>query len=227
MALVKAVLFDYGMVLSGEPDSAAWARLMTITGLSEVLLHREYWAHRHAYDRGDLNSTSFWHTVATGAGIIITPTQLAQLIAADTDLWSTLNPPMLAWVDQLQRAGIRTGILSNMPDAMEDWPSRPPLMDRILRPPHLVPRHQSRQARTRDLSSTPPRASRHPSRKHPLPRRQGSENIAAALAAGMQAIQYSSSLRLRAARCTPAASTTSYNLSGIQASQKREAIVRR
>ncbi|WP_158945014.1 HAD family phosphatase [Granulicella sp. S190] len=116
---IQAVLFDYGLVLSGAPDPTAWARLRSITGLSEDLLHREYWAHRHAYDRGDLNASSFWHTAASGAGIVITPSQLDQLIAADTDLWSTLNPPMLAWVQQLQGAGIRTGILSNMPDAME------------------------------------------------------------------------------------------------------------
>jgi putative hydrolase of the HAD superfamily len=119
MTQVKAVLFDYGMVLSGPPDPAAWSRLRTITNLSEDLLHREYWAHRHAYDRGDLSAETYWHKAAAGAGITLTPTQLSQLIAADVDFWSTLNSPMLEWAECLQRAGIRTGILSNMPDAME------------------------------------------------------------------------------------------------------------
>jgi putative hydrolase of the HAD superfamily len=119
MTPVKAVLFDYGMVLSAPPDPAAWARILTITNLSEDILHREYWAHRHAYDRGDLTADTYWHKAAAGAGIVLTPTQLTELIAADTDLWSQLNPPMLEWAQQLQRAGIPTGILSNMPDAME------------------------------------------------------------------------------------------------------------
>jgi len=119
MTLIRAVLFDYGLVLSGPPDPAAWARMRTITGLTEELLHREYWANRHAYDRGDLNAPSFWSKVAAGAGIVITPTQLVELIDADTDMWSPINPPMIDWVQRLQRAGIRTGILSNMPDAME------------------------------------------------------------------------------------------------------------
>jgi putative hydrolase of the HAD superfamily len=116
---VQAVLFDYGMVLSGPPDPAAWQRIRTITNLEEEPLQREYWAHRHAYDRGDLNAKAYWTKAATGAGIVLTPIQITNLIAADVDFWSTLNPPMLNWVRSLQQRGIRTGILSNMPDAME------------------------------------------------------------------------------------------------------------
>jgi putative hydrolase of the HAD superfamily len=119
MASIKAVLFDYGMVLSGPPDPAAWARMRTVSNLSEELLQREYWAHRRAYDRGDLSAETYWHKVAAGAGIVLTPAQLTELIDADTDLWSQLNPPMLEWAQRLQRAGVRTGILSNMPDAVE------------------------------------------------------------------------------------------------------------
>ena len=116
---ISAVLFDYGMVLSGPPDPAAWARMRAITGLSEDTLHREYWAHRLAYDRGDLSAAAYWNKAAAGAGIVLNPNQLSDLITADTDFWSTLNLPMLDWVQRLQRSGVPTGILSNMPDAME------------------------------------------------------------------------------------------------------------
>ena len=119
MTPVKAVLFDYGMVLSGPPDPSAWERMRTVTGLSEDLFHSGYWAHRHAYDRGDLNAQAFWSKAASASNTLLTPNQLASLIAADIDYWSTLNPPMLAWVERLQRAGVPTGILSNMPDPME------------------------------------------------------------------------------------------------------------
>lgn len=118
MSKVEAVLFDYGMVLSGPPDPAAWSRMRTITGLSEQLLHKGYWTYRHAYDRGDINAESFWTKSTADAGPL-TPNQLADLIDADTDLWGQPNLPMLEFVQRLQRAGLRTGILSNMPDAME------------------------------------------------------------------------------------------------------------
>ena len=118
MTQIQAVLFDYGMVLSGPPDPAAWQRIRRITGLEEEPLHREYWAHRHAYDRGDLTAEAYWNRTATGAGITLTPKQLTEVIAADTDLWSQINTPMLEWAHQLQRAGILTGILSNIGDGM-------------------------------------------------------------------------------------------------------------
>jgi putative hydrolase of the HAD superfamily len=189
MNTIQAVLFDYGMVLSGSPDPAAWARIRSITGLTEEPLSREYWGHRHAYDRGDLNAESFWHKTASGAGIVITPAQLADLIAADTDYWSTINPPMLAWVESLQRAGIRTGILSNMPDAMEVG---------------LRARHQWIEAfdhhtwsHAVNRAKPEPEIYQHAAEGLQTPPENilfiddKAENIAAALAAGMQAIQYS------------------------------------
>jgi putative hydrolase of the HAD superfamily len=118
MIPINAVLFDYGLVLSAPPDPAAWARIRNLTNLSEELLHREYWAHRHAYDRGELTAEAYWNRAAAGAGIVLTPVQITQLISADTDLWSRINTPMLQWAQRLQRAGIPTGILSNIGDAM-------------------------------------------------------------------------------------------------------------
>jgi putative hydrolase of the HAD superfamily len=119
MAEIKAVLFDYGMVLSAAPDPVAWTRMLAVTNLSEEQLHRGYWTHRLAYDRGDLTAESFWSRAAAPTHGILTQDQLTALIAADVDYWSTLNPPMLAWASNLQQAGIPTGILSNMPGPME------------------------------------------------------------------------------------------------------------
>jgi putative hydrolase of the HAD superfamily len=119
MTPIQAVLFDYGMVLSAAPDPAAWTRMLSLTNLSEEQLHRGYWAHRHAYDRGDLTAESFWNQAAAPTHAIVTPEQLTALIAADIDYWSTLNQPMLAWARSLQQANIATGILSNMPGPME------------------------------------------------------------------------------------------------------------
>ncbi|WP_263384734.1 HAD family hydrolase [Granulicella arctica] len=115
---IDAVLFDYGLVLSGPPNAKAWARMRTITGLDEESLHREYWAHRHEYDRGTHIAYAYWELVAAGNGLTFTPEQIADLVATDTDLWTDLNYPMVEWARALQQAGIRTGILSNLGDAM-------------------------------------------------------------------------------------------------------------
>jgi putative hydrolase of the HAD superfamily len=115
---IDAVVFDYGQVLSGPPDPGAWARMREVTGLDEGPLHAGYWAHRDDYDRGALTGRAYWHAVASHAGVGFDEAQVAALLAADVDLWTQLNQPMVEWAGQLQRAGMRTGILSNIGDAI-------------------------------------------------------------------------------------------------------------
>jgi len=116
---VCAVLFDYGKVLSLPADTAAWARIRTLTGLSEEILHRLYWAHRDAYDKGTLSGASYWQTIAHEGGFALDGGLLTALLAADIDVWGQLNEPMVTWAKSLQGRGIKTGILSNIGDAME------------------------------------------------------------------------------------------------------------
>lgn len=119
-APVDTVVFDYGMVLSGPPDPAAWARMRALTGLDEARLHTSYWKFRHDYDRGALTGVAYWRAVATDTGIALTDLPIAELFAADVDAWTVPNPPMIEWAQRLQRGGIRTGILSNIGDAIAD-----------------------------------------------------------------------------------------------------------
>ena len=117
---VRAILFDYGMVLSAPPNPEAWSRMRTLTTLEEERFHRGYWTHRDDYDRGTYTSTAYWNLIAAEAGLPApSPETLNALLDADTDLWTDLNLPMAEWAQSLLRAGIPTGILSNMPDAME------------------------------------------------------------------------------------------------------------
>jgi putative hydrolase of the HAD superfamily len=188
MTPIQAVLFDYGMVLSAAPDPAAWARMLSISNLSEEQLHRGYWAYRHAYDRGDLTAESFWNQAAAPTHAILTPDQLTALIAADVDYWSTLNPPMLAFARSLQQAHIPTGILSNMPGPMESGlRARHRWIDdfthntwshalNLAKPEPAIYRHAAEGLRT------PP--------ENILFIDDRNENIEAALAIGMQAIHY-------------------------------------
>ncbi len=125
---LRAVIFDYGMVLTGPPDPQAHANLVHITGLSPEKLDALYWADRHAFDEGKLNGHTYWQGIVREAGLTLSPPAIEELIYWDARLWMTLNPPMLAWAEALRARGIRTAILSNMGDtvlhAMErefDW----------------------------------------------------------------------------------------------------------
>jgi putative hydrolase of the HAD superfamily len=186
---IHAVLFDFGMVLSAPPDPASWQRIRQITGFDEETLQSGYWKFRHAYDRGELTATTYWHEVAANAGATFTSEQIAGLIDADVDLWTQLNQPMIDWAQRLQRAGIRTGILSNIGDAMTEGLLRK--LDWLCGFYHCTWSYALRLAKPEiaiyraaaEGLNTPP--------EHILFIDDKAENIAAAHEAGMQAIQYS------------------------------------
>ncbi len=111
---LRAIIFDYGMVLSAPPDLEARGNLLKLTGLEEQEFDRHYWAHRPAYDLGHSNGVSYWPRVAEDAGLTFTPEQIERLIENDVIMWTSINEPMLDWAGRLQEAGIQTAILSNM-----------------------------------------------------------------------------------------------------------------
>ncbi len=130
MAL-RAVVFDYGMVLTGPPNAEAHDALVRITGLDRDRFEELYWADRHAYDEGKLTGISFWQKFIRDAGLRLSPNAVAELNRWDARMWTTQDPVMLAWQLALKRHGLRTAILSNMGDSVLenmqrefDWLSR-------------------------------------------------------------------------------------------------------
>ena len=118
MAL-RAVIFDYGMVLSGPPDPKAHAELMRITGLPAEKLDPLYWADRHAFDEGKFTGEAYWRDILHRAGLILPPSAVEELIHWDARMWMTLNPAMLAWAAALKARGFLTAILSNIGDTTQ------------------------------------------------------------------------------------------------------------
>lgn len=115
---LRAVILDYGMVLTGQPDAQAHDAMVRITGLQPEQFEKLYWADRHAYDEGKLTGVAFWEKFARESGIPLTQADLAELNRLDAVLWTTQNPAMVTWQQQLKAHGIRTAILSNMGDTV-------------------------------------------------------------------------------------------------------------
>lgn len=190
MPVIHAVLFDYGLVLSAPPDPAAWARMKAILQADESSFHAAYWRPRYDYDLGILDGPAFWRTVAAELGRHLNDSRVRELLDADTVLWTQPNQPMIDWACSLQQAGIRTGILSNLGDEMEAGV--------LARCPWLQEfRHHTFSHRLR-IAKPDPAIYRHAlaglgtAPEHTLFIDDRAENIAAARAAGIHAIQYTS-----------------------------------
>lgn len=115
---LRAVIFDYGMVLTGQPDIAAHDAMLRITGLAHDQFEALYWADRHAYDEGKLTGLEFWRKLNRDARLNLDAATIDDLNRWDARMWTSQDPAMLAWQQQLKQHGIRTAILSNMGDSV-------------------------------------------------------------------------------------------------------------
>lgn len=115
---LRAVVFDFGMVLTGLPDQAAHDAMVRITGLPPARFETLYWADRHAYDEGKLSGIAFWQKFLRDAQLDDGPAKVEELNHWDARMWTTQDPTMVAWQLRLKQHGIRTAILSNMGDSV-------------------------------------------------------------------------------------------------------------
>jgi putative hydrolase of the HAD superfamily len=111
---VKAVIFDYGDVLCTRPTAAEIEASARILDVPIDQFNALWGRHRDRFDRGDLSSDAYWIQFAEDAGRSLTALQLRDLAQKDVAMWSSLNPAMIAWLDDLSKAGMKTAVLSNM-----------------------------------------------------------------------------------------------------------------
>jgi putative hydrolase of the HAD superfamily len=111
---LKAVIFDYGDVLCLSPNGEEIEASARILGISADL-YRDLWIrNRDAYDRGDISAEAYWRKFAEEAGKSMDAARLKELNQRDVAVYSRINPSMLAWLQKLSAAGMKTAILSNM-----------------------------------------------------------------------------------------------------------------
>ena len=192
MAL-RAVIFDYGIVLTGPPDAEAWAAMLRITGLPQERFEPLYWSNRIALDEGKLTGIGYWQKFLREAGLPLDHAE--ELSRWDARLWTVENPVMVAWQVAVKERGLLTAILSNISDNVLESVERE--FDWIHRFDVLVWSYQfgavkpdpSIYRHTLAELGTQPEETLFIDDKRP--------NVEAARALGIQAIEYSSVERLR------------------------------
>ena len=110
---IDAIIFDYGEVIALS-DTEDWARMVQTANVAGPVFEEAYWRYRLDYDAG-MSVEEYWTKVAHDTGAEFTAEQIADLNRADARHWTHLDPAMLAWIEELRRAGKRIGMLSNMP----------------------------------------------------------------------------------------------------------------
>lgn len=117
---LHAVIFDYGRVLTGPPDPAAYAELLRISGLTADRLDEFYWKDRHAYDEGKVTGLGFWRNIVRDEGLALNEQAIGELNEWDARMWTRGDAVMLAWQQAIKQRGLLTAIVSNMGDFVHE-----------------------------------------------------------------------------------------------------------
>lgn len=111
---LKAVVFDYGQVLSYREKDEHVHKMAAMCDATYAAFRAAYDPQIAAYDRGDFTGVDFWTRVLAPLGIEPARELVAALIAEDTASTLMLNPDMLKWSEVLRRSDFQTAILSNV-----------------------------------------------------------------------------------------------------------------
>jgi putative hydrolase of the HAD superfamily len=119
-----AVIFDYGNVLSAPQGSREIISMASLLNTSIEAFREAYWKFRVAYDESALTSMDYWTMVAKALSTSLTDAQISNLIETDARGWSYPAPHLPQWARDLDRAGMKTALLSNMPISVRDYIER-------------------------------------------------------------------------------------------------------
>jgi putative hydrolase of the HAD superfamily len=113
---LKAVIFDYGEVLSGPQRRYEVELMASLIGMETEEFQAACRRQRLAYDAGSLTPTVYWRTVKPD----LSPLQIERLMELDSLSWSEPNLAVARWAARLHAEGMTTAILSNMPTPIRE-----------------------------------------------------------------------------------------------------------
>jgi len=112
---IKIVVFDYGGVMCYMPTPEMRAELVRISGLSADVLWELDRKYRGEWDRGTYDGIGHYRFILAKAGVALDDGSLARIVRADIESWKHIDPAALQLARDIKAAGLRVGILSNIP----------------------------------------------------------------------------------------------------------------
>ena len=117
---IRAVVFDYGNVLSLEQSPQDMKGMALGCGIPHERFSELYWKLRPPYDRGDIDGPAYW-TAVVGQQELgqqkegLSGDQIATLIKLDSESIVRPNQSAVQWAELLHHEGFPLTLLSNMP----------------------------------------------------------------------------------------------------------------
>ena len=120
---IKAVVFDYGQVISLPQDLAVIDTLADMAGVESAKFSPVLWGLRKDYDRGIIDAREYYGKIFSKLSIKgDTGNDLIdKMIELDLASWKEINGETVALMEDIKKSGYILGILSNMPHDFLAW----------------------------------------------------------------------------------------------------------
>lgn len=111
---IEAVVFDFGGVMTTSTMPMRVIELAEAKGIEWGVFKRGFEAHRLDYDAGRITLAEMYELIWRDAGIVVDADTNAAFMEADDRSWCYRNERTLAWMKALRSRGYKIGILTNM-----------------------------------------------------------------------------------------------------------------
>jgi putative hydrolase of the HAD superfamily len=112
---MEAIIFDFGGVLCFHPSDEQIEGMAVACGVSRDAFLDAYWGSRIEYDRGDFSPEEYWRRFGEKVGRTYSAAQVEDFRRRDVEFWLSLDGRMMRWVREMKVAGIKLGLISNLP----------------------------------------------------------------------------------------------------------------
>jgi putative hydrolase of the HAD superfamily len=113
--MIKAIVFDYGKVISFPPEPGIIEQIASLAGVDAGVFEPLLWELRSEYDRGTMNAREYYGQILSRLNVRPDEKTIDAMIALDLKSWENINPGTVKLMEEVKAAGFILGILSNMP----------------------------------------------------------------------------------------------------------------
>jgi len=118
---IKAVIFDYGQVISLPQDPSVINRLADLAGAESGKFEEALWGFRDEFDRGTYTAKQYYEKILSSLGIAADGKKIEALVERDLMSWRDINSETVALMEDVKKAALTLGVLSNMPHEFLAW----------------------------------------------------------------------------------------------------------
>jgi putative hydrolase of the HAD superfamily len=111
---IRALIFDYGGVISKPQNLDAFQEILLMPGIDENYFREIYYAHRKNYDNGQLSGQEYWRQILQYFGLEAHESLVKNLIQADVKSWTQIDGSMVRFITATRPKVEKLAIISNM-----------------------------------------------------------------------------------------------------------------